>query len=115
VAEQERVGFGRGHQAAADRQHHRLAAAEQVGQRFFLEPAIEVLTVNGEHIVQRHAGAVLDLLIELDEAQAEPPREPAADGRLARAAQAEQRDDAWGRVATVMADEVGGRGLQRRR
>jgi hypothetical protein len=57
---------------------------------------------------------VLDLLVELDEAHAEPPREPAADGCLAGAAQAEQRDDAWGRSPRVMADEVGGRGLQRR-
>ena len=63
-------------------------------ERLALQPAVVVLAVQREELGQRHVGRLLDLPIELDEADAQPPRELLADRRLAGAAQAEQRDDA---------------------
>ena len=53
-------------------------------------------------------GGLLDPAIELDEADAQPPRELLADGRLAGAAQAEQRDHARRVVERRVSRSAGG-------
>ena len=66
-----------------------------------------VLAVHRKQFADRDPGRLLDAAIELDEPRAEPPRQLLADGRLAGAAQAEQRDDARG-VAHARVEQVCG-------
>ena len=72
------------------------------------------LAVELEDLAEAQPGRLLDALVELDEAGAEAGGEQRADGRLAGAADAEQRDRircAAGRGGAV--EELGGRGAQR--
>ena len=96
AAPQQRVGLRRRDEAAAGREHHRPLVVEHGLQHVALEAAIVVLAVQREELGEAQVGGLLDAAVELDEGHAQPARQPAADRRLARAAQAEQRDDRFG-------------------
>ena len=78
---------------------HEGAAAGRQDHRSFLEKARDDaafavakmgLAVDGENVGDRHAGGGLDLVIGIAERQAELLREPAADGTLSRAHEADE-------------------------
>ena len=66
--------------------------AEHALERAALEAAERVLAVHREDLAERRAGFLLHLAFELDERHSQRLRELRAERRLARAAQAEQRD-----------------------
>ena len=68
-------------------------------QHVALEPAVVVLAVQREELGQAEVRGLFDSAVELDERHAQAPRQPAADGRLAGAAQSEQGDDRLGILA----------------
>jgi hypothetical protein len=76
-------------------------------EHFAFETAIVVLPVQREELRQAQLGHLLDPAVQLDEWNTEPPGKPPADSRLARAPQAEQRDDALRRRIRVR--QQGGR------
>ena len=88
-------------------------SASSAVERLALEPAVVVLSVQREQLVQRQVGRLLDPAIELDERHVQPAREPLPDRRLAGAAQTEQRDDRGGSSVGVSSRSVA-RGPRRR-
>ncbi len=88
-----RAGVGVHEGAAAGRQHLR-AALQQPRDHARLAGAEIGLAVGGEDFRDGHAGGLFDLGVGIDERNAEPGRQPAADRRLARAHHADQHDRA---------------------
>ena len=84
-----RAGVGVHECAAAGRQHLR-AAFQQARDHARLAGAEIRLAVGGEDFRDGHAGGLFDLDVGIDERNAEPGGQPAADRRLARAHHADQ-------------------------
>ena len=78
---------------AAGGQDHGPALVQHALQRLALQAPVVVLAVQGEDLGQGQARRLLDAAVQLHEGHAQPAGEAAPDGGLARAAQAEQRDD----------------------
>ena len=79
--------------AAAGRQHLR-AAVEQARDHARFAGAEIRLAIGGEDLRDGHAGSRLDLGVRIDEADAEPLRQPPADRGLARSHHADEHDRA---------------------
>ncbi len=90
--EQQVIGPRLRHEAPAGGDHAALVALEHALERAALVAAVARLAVQQEDLVQAGAGLGLDFVVELDEWHAEAPREPAAQGGLAGAAQPDERD-----------------------
>ena len=70
---------------------------------------------NAKIFAERHPGELLDALVELDEGGLEEERELSADARLARAAQADQRDALAAAGADLEVAQIAQRKPERRR
>ena len=81
------------HDAAARRQDRALAPGDQGLQRFPFPAAVGPFPVQLEDLRERQPGRLLDPPVQLDEPDAEPLRERAADRALPRPAQSEQRHE----------------------
>ena len=79
---------------AAGREDRGGARVEEAPKRLLLEPLEIGLAVHLEDRGQRHAGLARDELVELDEGKLELLGQLGADRRFARAAEAEEGDDA---------------------
>ena len=85
-------GRGREHGAAAERDHRRLGRVEDGGGDVLLGDPEAGLAVAREQLLDRRAGALLDLVVEVDEGAPQPAGDLPAERRLARAHEAGERE-----------------------
>ena len=82
----------RQHRSAAECDHGRVGRSEHGRGDGRLDLPEAGLAVAGEELVDRGAGAPLDLMVEVDELPAQPARDLLAERRLARTHEACERE-----------------------
>src|SRR5205807_2294823 len=104
---------GLGHEASAGREHATRVRVKCRLEGGALHAAKRFLPEHLEYLAQAHAALAFDLAIELDEGNSALGGDKPADGRLAAAAQPDQRDPVLPRRARRA--ELGEQKLARRR
>src|SRR5215471_15095288 len=92
ILQEQIEGLRLGDEAATDRHHHFRMRLERATETPTFDPPVTGLSVEQKDFRQADSRFALDLAIELDERNAPILGERRAQGRLARAAQSDQRD-----------------------